>query len=73
MTEEQFFERINNGWGDREVYSIQNEEIQLLLSFGAKLLPKKNNGDGTFSTTLTLRGKTFICISVEATNATPSS
>lgn len=69
MTEEQFFNTIINEWGDRNVYSIQENEIPLLLSFGATQ-SKNNNGDGTFSTKLTLRGKTFICISVEAINAT---
>lgn len=69
MTEDEFFFKILNEWGDREVYSIEKSEVQMLLSFGGAILSNLDNKDGTFSLTIKLRGKDFICITTEAINA----
>ena len=70
MNENEFFDHLILGWGDRDVYSIETEEVLLLLSFGGVIKNQKDNGDGTYSLTIKLRGKTFICVSIEAINAT---
>lgn len=70
VTENEFFDHLILGWGDRDVYSIETEEVFLLLSFGGVIKSQKDNGDGTYSMTIRLRGKTFICMSTEVINAT---
>ena len=69
MNETEFFRKVISEWGEKDVYSIEKEEIPTLLSFGGKIESNKDNGDGTFSTTIKLRDKQFICVTTEAINA----
>ncbi len=62
MTEEEFFSDLVSEWGDKQSYSIEKKEVQKLLSFGGKLQSNIDNKDGTFSLTIKLREKEFICI-----------
>lgn len=65
MNIELFFQGLIAEWGEREVYSIDTELIEPFLSNGAELISRKDNGDGTITTTLTFCGKRFLSISIE--------
>ena len=69
MTEEEFFRKLQLEWGDKEVYSIEKETVPELLSFGGKITSNHDNQDGTYSLTISLRGKNFICITVHKMDA----
>ena len=62
---DEFLNHLISGWGERELYSVNEEEANTLISFGASKENRKDNEDGTFSTQLELRGKKFLLISTE--------
>jgi|GEM_PF-5026657 len=64
-TADKFLERLTSGWGERDVYSINEDEAETLISLGATKGTPKDNTDGTFSTQLEFRGKKFLLITTK--------
>lgn len=57
-----------NQWGEKSTYSIDPDEIETILYLGGKLVIKTDNGDGTCFIKLVLEGKSFVCITADATH-----
>ena len=62
---EKMLQELVEGWGDRDNYPIDEHQINDYVQAGAILLDKRDNGDGTFCTTLSLCGKHLLCITTQ--------
>ncbi len=66
MTPEQILEeKTSESGNDRESYLVDKEEFITLMDEGSAILKKLDisNGDGTFSSSLVFKNKTFLYVS----------
>jgi hypothetical protein len=65
MTAQEIVKNQIEGWGERELYLVTEEEFEVLLSAGGCYKEMNTpNGDGTFFSSLVFQGKTF-CTSTQ--------
>ncbi len=57
----EIIERITSGWGTRDVYHLEEGDLDLLLLQDGAETSTKGNDDGTVTVTVRLQNKIFIC------------
>ncbi|MCX6703181.1 MAG: hypothetical protein NTV02_00620 [Candidatus Zambryskibacteria bacterium] len=60
MNTEDLIKKLVSEWGEREVYPLEEDELNVLCLSPLARSSEYNNGDGTVTTTVLYEGKTFI-------------
>lgn len=60
MTATELYDTLVSEWGEREVYPLEKQELDVLLESPESHTSEYDNGDGTVTTTVLYRGKKFV-------------
>lgn len=57
----EFIEHLTSGWGKRDIYHLEESDLDLLLLQDGARASTKGNGDGTVTVTVIFQDKQFVC------------